>query len=466
MKRTVIRNGSVITVDQKIGNLPRGDILIVGDKVVEIRPEIDAEVDETIDASGMIVMPGLVNAHLHTWQTGLRSIGGGWSGSDYHRLMHANMATLFRPEDNYLATLMGALEQLNGGVTTLFDWCHNITTLEHAERSVDALEESGIRAVFGHGTAKPGAVFSQGTAQAIGDDVPFSHKPHPRERVEALRRGRFASDDRLVTLAMAILGPQFSTSEVTLHDFRLAKEFGLLSSSHAARRPEDWMSPNGFRIAADAGLLNETHNVVHGNYLGDDELKLIVDSGASVTVTSMIELHVHPRDPVTGRLRRLGALPSLGIDSVPAANSDMFNEMRFAMLFQRAVEHRANHLAGNPPLAKLPVASRDVLEWATVGGARALRMERSIGSLAPGKKADIILINGRALNVSPIHDPIHSVVQQANAFNVDTVLVDGVVRKRGGRLLFDEGVLRTRQADLEASARRIVEESGYQPIAA
>ena len=466
MSRILIHNGNIITVDPNIGDFPAGDILIVDDKIAEVRPGIRADVDETIDATGMIVMPGLVNAHLHTWQTGLRSIGAGWSGSDYHRVMHANMGTLFRPEDNYLATLIGAIEQLSGGVTTLFDWCHNITTLEHAERSVDALEESGLRAVFGHGTAKPGAVFSEGTAKSADDEVPFTHKPHPRGRLEALRKGRFASDDRLVTLAMAILGPQFSTPEVTMHDFRLAKELGLLSSSHAARRPTDWMSPSGFYNTAEIGALDETHNVVHGNYLSDDELKLIVDCGASVTVTSMIELHVHPLDPVTGRLRKLGALPSLGVDSIPAANSDMFNEMRFAMLFQRAMEHRDNYRSGGAPLVQLPVKSREALEWATIGGARALRMEHLVGSLTPGKKADIILLDAGALNLFPVHDPVHSVVQQACAFNVDTVFVNGKLKKRAGTLLLDPTTLRKRQIELQESARRIVRESRYRAVAA
>ncbi len=457
MTRTLIRNGRIVTVDPAIGDFIMGDILIVDDKIAEVRPEIRADVDETIDAAGMIVMPGLVNAHLHTWQTGLRSIGAGWTGPDYHRHMHANMATRFKPDDNYIATLVGGLEQLSGGVTTLFDWCHNITTLEHAERSVDGLEESGLRAVFGHGTAKP----------ATGEgNIPFTHQPHPRERLEALRKGRFASDDRLVTLAAAILGPQFSTPEVTIHDFRMAKDLGLLSSSHAARRPQDRISPRGYFIPAEIGALDRTHNVVHGNYLSDEELKIVVESGASMTITSMIELHVHPADPVTGRMRQLGALPSLGVDSIPAANSDMFNEMRFAMLFQRALEHRANYQTGGPPLAKLPVGSREVLEWATIGGARALRMEHLIGSLTPGKKADIILINTRALNLFPVHDPVHSAIQQACAFNVDTVFVDGVVRKRAGVLLFDEATLRKRQLDLEASALRIIKESGYQPVAA
>lgn len=455
MSKVLIKNGCVITMDAVIGDFPVGDVLIVNDRIAEVRPGIVANADEVIDATGKIVMPGLVNAHLHTWQTGLRSIGGGWSGPDYHRLMHGNMGTRFLPDDNYLGTLLGALEQLNGGVTTLFDWCHDITSIDYAHRSVDALEESGIRAVFGHGSAKP---------MAADGDLPFTHKPHPRERLEELRRGRFASDDRLVTLAAAILGPQFSTPEVTLHDFRMANELDLLSSSHAARRMADRVSPEGFHIPAREGLLNRKHNVVHGNYLDDEELKLIVDCGASVTVTSMIELHVHSADPVTGRLRALGAMPSIGVDSIPVANSDLLNEMRLAMLYQRSVEHRINARKGDGPLTKLPVPSRAALQWATVGGARALCMEDRIGSLTPGKKADVILFDTMALNMFPVHDPVHSIAQQANASNVDTVFVDGRIRKRNGKLLFDEGILERRRAELLSSVTRIKQQAGYEPV--
>ncbi len=457
MVRTLIRNGQVVTLDAAIGDFPSADILVIDDRIAEVRPGIEAEVDCVIDASDKIVLPGLVNAHLHTWQTGLRSIGAGWTGPDYHRNMHGNMATRYQPEDNYIGTLLGALEQLSGGVTTLFDWCHDITTLNHALRSVDALEESGIRAVFGHGSAKP---------RAAEGDVPFTHKPHPRSRLEELRRGRFTSDDRLVTLSAAILGPQFSTPEVTEHDFRMVRELDLRSSSHAARRLVDRVSPEGFYIPARLGLLDHKHNVVHGNYLDDDELKLIVDCGASVTVTATIELGVHTHDPVTGRLRKLGAMPSVGVDSIPAANSDLFNEMRLAMMYQRAIEHRDNLARKGDPLSQLPVRSREVLEWATIGGARALCLEDTIGSLSPGKKADIILIDGLALNIFPVHDPVHTVVQQASALNVDTVLVDGIVRKRGGKLLYDESILADKRALLLESAMRIRAEAGYQPVPA
>jgi len=451
MDRLLIRNGCVISMAPDIGNFRSADVLIQGNCIAAVAPDLEADAAEVIDARGMIVMPGLVNAHLHTWQTGLRAVAAHWTGPDYHRDMHGNLATRFLPEDNYIGNLVGALEQINAGVTTIFDWCHNITTLAHAERAVDGLEESGIRAVFGHGTAKP---------PHATDETPFTHRPHPRERIMALRNGRFTSNDRLVTLAMAILGPQFSTPDVTQHDFRLARELGLRSSSHAARRPSDWVSSEGYRVASDIGALGPDHNIVHGNYIDDEELQLILDCGASVTVTSLIELHVHPADPVAGRMRAAGAMPSLGVDSIPAANSDMFNEMRAIYLFMNAAAHRVNYREGKPPLAALPVGPRDILTWATIGGARALGLESMIGSLTPGKKADVICLRATDLNLAPVHDPVLSVVQQANGANVDTVIINGHVRKRNGRLLYPPDRLASKSAQLAASAARIIEEAG------
>ena len=452
MKKILIRGGRVVTVDPALGDFEDCDILVIGDRIAEVRPNIAVQADEVIDARDKIVIPGLVNAHLHTWQTGLRSIGSGWTGPDYHRIMHGNLGTRFLPDDNYVGTLLGALEQLSGGVTTIFDWCHDIVSIDYADRSIDALEEAGIRAVFGHGSAKPN----------VGPgERPFTHIPHPRERVEMLRNGRLSSDDHLITLAVAILGPQFSIPEVVEQDFRMVRDLGLLSSSHAARRPGDWVSPEGYHIPERLGLLDQRHNVVHANYIEDEELKLIVDCGASVTVTANIELHVHPMDPVSGRLLALGAMPSLGIDSVPLANSDFFNEMRLAMLYQRALDQRVAYRNGKPPLDRLPVPPKQVIEWATIGGARALCMEDRIGSLTPGKQADIVLIDGLALNMFPVHEPTFSIVQQANAANVDTVLVGGIVRKRGGKLVYADDLLARRRDELLLSVSRIIADSGY-----
>lgn len=451
MKRVLIKCGWLVTLDDTIGDVRNGELLLSGGRIEAVGRNLGATADETIDAGDKIVMPGLVNAHMHTWETGLRGIGCEWMTPDYMRYVHGNLATLYKPDDNYVGNLVGALSQIDAGVTTLVDWCHNITTIEHAERAVDGLKDSGIRAVFAHGTAKP---------PTKPGDKPFTDVPHPRERIEALRKGRLAGDDGLVTLAMAILGPDYSVWEVVEQDIRLAREFGLVSSSHT-RKKEDSTTPDGYARMAKAGLLGPDHNLVHGTSYDDEDLKVVIDSGASLTSTVLTELHHHIGDTMVARVRAAGGMPSLGIDVELFNSGQMFREMQAALLFARGKEIRNNALRGNSPYKTMPVASREALVWATIGGARAFRMEDRIGSLAPGKKADIVMLRASDLNLFPVHDPIFSIVELAGAGNVDTVIIDGVVRKRDGKLLFPEDVLRRRLAELSASAERIMREGGF-----
>ena len=154
-RRTLVTCGWLVTLDDAIGDHREGELLYEGDTILAAGKALGATADEVIDASDKIVMPGLVNAHMHTWETALRGIGAEWMTADYMRLIHLNLATRYTPQDDYLANLVGALGQIDAGTTTLVDWCHNITTLEHAERAIDGLRDSGIRAVFAHGTAKP-----------------------------------------------------------------------------------------------------------------------------------------------------------------------------------------------------------------------------------------------------------------------------------------------------------------------
>lgn len=452
MKRVLIRCGWLVTLDPAIGDFKGGELLLAGNRIEAVGRELNATADEVIDGTDKIVMPGLVNAHMHTWETNLRGIASEWMGADYFRNIHANLATRYTPEDNYLGNLMGALAQIDAGVTTLVDWCHNLTSLEMAERAIDGLVDSGIRAVFAHGTAKPPA--QQGA-------IPFTHVPHPRERLEALRKGRLASDDGRVTLAMAILGPDWGAWEVVEHDVRLAREFGLVSSSHTRRR-EDSVVPDGYARMAKAGLLGPDHNLVHGTSYDHRDIAVVIDSGASLTSTVLVELHHHVGDPQVAALRAAGGSPSLGIDVEPFCSGQMFREMQAALLFARAREVRHNALRGNSAFKEIPVRTREALEWATTGGAKAFLMDNKIGTLSPGKKADVVMLRANDVNMAPVYDPIYSIVEIAGAGNVDTVIIDGIVRKENGRLTFPADLLAQRRDQLAESGRRVLREGGYE----
>jgi cytosine/adenosine deaminase-related metal-dependent hydrolase len=451
MKRTLIKCGWLVTLDDAIGDFEGGELLYSGNRIEAVGKSLSATADETIDATDKIVMPGLVNAHIHLWQTALRGIGSEWMSPTYFRNMHANLATYYQPEDNYIANLMGALAQIDGGTTTVVDWCHNVTSIEFAERAVDGLVDSGIRSVFAHGTAKP-----------IGKEtgIPFTQVPHPRDRIESLRKGRLSSDDARVTLAMAILGPDWGTWEVVEHDIRLAREFGLVSSSHT-RRQEDCVTPSGYARMAKAGLLDSSHNLVHGTSYNENELRVVLDSGATLTSTALVELHHHVGDTMVARVRAAGGMPSLGIDSEIFCTGHMLREMQAALLFVRGKVIRNNALLGNSQFPMMPVRSREALLWATVGGAQAFRMENQIGTLTPGKKADIVMLRAHDVNLRPVYDPIYSIIEMSTPGNVDTVIVDGVVRKKDGQLTISASTLRQRVDELARSGTRLIRESGF-----
>jgi cytosine/adenosine deaminase-related metal-dependent hydrolase len=246
--RTLIKGATIITMDAQ-GDLPQGDILVTGDKLTDIAPVIHADDAQIVDASGFIIIPGLVNAHMHTWQTALRGLAANWTLLEYFKNMHAGLATVFEPADMHIATLVGALNQLNCGTTTLADWCHNNPTPEHNDAAISGLLESGIRAAFFHGTAKPDPKPGQ---------TPFWEVPHPRAEIERLLKAHQGRP--LLSVEAAVLGPHYSTFEVAMHDFAMAKELGLIASLHqgggAARTPDGWE-----KLEA-AGLLGEHINIV------------------------------------------------------------------------------------------------------------------------------------------------------------------------------------------------------------
>jgi len=312
MARTLIRSATILTMDDRLGDIAVGDLLVDGDRVAAIGRDIAAADADVIDGRGKIVIPGLINAHMHTWQTALRGYASNWTLLEYFRRMHAGLATVFQPEDIYIATLVGALNQINHGVTTLVDWCHNNPTPAYTDAAVRALFESGIRAAFFHGSPKPDPKPGQ---------PHFSEVPHPRQEVERLLAGPFTDRNGRVTLGLAILGPHYSTLEVAQHDFRMAREFGLVASMHQGGGPAK--TPGGWERLIEQDLVGRGINIVHGNNLSDELLRRLVDLGASFSITPENEMIQGHGWPITGRLLRLGARPSVGVDLESVLSGDV-----------------------------------------------------------------------------------------------------------------------------------------------
>ena len=420
-KRTLIRGATVITMDRQ-GDLPQADILVTGDTLTAIAPSLSVDDAQVVDASGCIVIPGLINAHMHTWQTALRGVAANWTLLQYFQNMHAGLATAFTPDDLHIATLVGALNQLNCGTTTLVDWCHNNPTPAHNDAAVTALLESGIRAAFFHGTPKPDPKPGQ---------TPFWEVPHPRAEVERLMKAH--QGQPLLSVHAAVLGPHYSTLDVAIHDFRMAQELGIIASLHQGGGPA--RTPDGWERLEEQGLLGPNVNIVHGHALTDEQLRRFCDLGMSFSAAAESEMSQGHGHPLTGRLRALGRAPSLGVDLESVMSGDMISQARIALGIQRSLDnvaYRAEH-GSIPPTST--VSTREALGWITVEGARMLGMQDRIGSLAAGKQADLVVIRADALNMQPVHDPVSAVVFQASLANIDSVMVAGEWVKREGRLL-------------------------------
>jgi cytosine/adenosine deaminase-related metal-dependent hydrolase len=418
---TLIRGACVITMDRQ-GDLPSADILIEGDTITEIAPALPSAGHTVIEAGDCIVIPGLVNAHMHTWQTALRGIAADWTLLNYFAKMHAGLALAFDPKDLYIATLVGALNQLNCGTTTLVDWCHNNRTAEHNDAAIAALLRSGIRATFLHGTPKP---------DAKPGETPFWEKAHPRAELERLIR-QFGTEP-LLGIGAAVLGPHYSTMEVSLHDFKMARDLGVIASLHqgggAAR------TPGGWERLEQEGLLGPHINIVHGHALTGAQLERFCQLGMSFSVAPENEMTQGHGHPITGRLRDLGRAPSLGVDLESVVSGDMLTQARIALGMQRSLDNVAfREVHGSIP-ATSTVTTREALSWITLEGARMLGAEDRIGSLAKGKQADLVLIRRTDLNMQPLHDAVSSVVMQASLANIDSVMVAGVWKKRAGKLV-------------------------------
>jgi cytosine/adenosine deaminase-related metal-dependent hydrolase len=412
----------VLSIDPAIGELPRGDVLIEDERIAAVAPHLDASDCETIDATGTIVAPGFVDTHRHTWQAPWRNIASDWSLFHYLWGMHTGLSKYYRPQDTYAGNLLGTLEALDSGITTLLDWSHNLATPEHADAAIQGLRDSGSRAVFAHG----------GGAAQWGS-VPGNTVDHP-EDARRIREQYFSSDDGLVTMALAIRGPQFTTEEVALHDWALANDLDLRITVHVGdgalgkTRPIDWLRRNG--------LLNDRTTYVHCCSLGDDELAMISDSGGTASVAADVEMQMGHGWPATGRLLAAGVRPSLSIDVCTSTGGHMFGLMRTAIGTQRALDNAANEAAGGIlGAAPVELTCRDMLEFATIEGARAVGMAERIGSLTPGKQADVILVRADSLGMAPLNNAAGALVYNAHPGLVDTVIVAGRPVKRAGVLL-------------------------------
>jgi 5-methylthioadenosine/S-adenosylhomocysteine deaminase len=415
-QRLLIRNGFVVSMDPDVGDVPHADVLVEDGKIVDIGRDLGISDAEQVDATGMIVMPGFVDTHRHTWQTPVRGVLPSCTLDHYFAVMLGQVGGYYRPEDVHIGDYAGALEALNAGVTTLLDWSHINNTPDHADAAIQGLKDAGIRAVYAHGMPTGGEWWS------------FSELNHP-EDIRRIRDTYFSSDDGLITLALAARQPGNVNFDVAKHDWALARELGILISVHVGMRLHN-LHYNPVKDMHDLDLMGPDVCYIHMTDLSDQELDWIAETSGRASVAPYVEMLMGHGPPPTGKLLARGVRPSLSVDVVSSVPGEMFTQIRTALAYDRILQ-----FTDTPDEAFAPTLThRDVLEFATIDGARAIGLDERTGSLAPGKQADIVLLKTNAINTAPMLDPIGTIVVFSDTSNVDSVFVAGHAVKRGGEL--------------------------------
>jgi cytosine/adenosine deaminase-related metal-dependent hydrolase len=433
-KRTLLKGGTVLSLDPNVGNHHQADVLIEGSKIAQVGVGLEAANAEVVDASNTVVMPGFVDSHRHLWEGILRNIGVDIpleGDISYLAFILNTLAPAYRPEDAYIGDLISCYGMLDAGITTVLDWSHIQATPEHTDAVVKALQDSGMRAVFAYGN-------------------PWWKYPEPDQdawfRKAAARY--FSSKDQLLTLGYASPGPEFLPEGLAEAHWRMAREVDAHITAHVGVGSFGRFDKVG--EMARAGLLGPDTTYIHCTTLNDDEVQAIVDTGGTVSLALPVEMMMGHGMPPTQRFLDRGLAPSLSVDVETNVPNDMFTQMRSVIGLQHALANEE----GKPA-----ITMRDVLWYATMEGARANGLEDKVGSLTVGKAADLIMLRTDKINVVPINDPVAAVVAGMDTSNVDSVFIAGRAMKRGGKLLHVDWPA-LRRLVLE-SRDYVVEKSGF-----
>jgi cytosine/adenosine deaminase-related metal-dependent hydrolase len=434
-RRILIKDGIVLSLDDAVGNFAQGDVLIENGRITDVAANIDATDAVVVDAAGRIVMPGFVDTHHHQFETALRSQlanailindGRPMNAANYYETMLQTFSVVYRPEDVYISELYGGIAQLDAGVTTVMDVSQIHHSPAHSDAAIAGLRDAGRRSVFGY-------FEGWGDASKYPDDA------------ARIRKQYFSSDDQLLTMVMGgeIYLPGYENA------WRIGRELGLPIAAHIVGT--FGMAPV-FDELAKSGKFGADNIFIHMTGMSDMAWQTAADQGVHVSLSVPIEMHMRHGTPPVQKALDLGMSMSLSTDVECTLTADFFTQMRSLITLQRMhVNEKA--LAGEdyPDL----LSAAQAIHTATMGGARGLKLDSKIGSLTPGKQADLILLDANAINVAPLNNAPGAVVTLMERSNVDTVFVAGQVKKWRGELLgFDLNRLRS---ELEASRDYLLE---------
>lgn len=417
MGRTLIADALVLTMDDGLGTLPRADVLIEGQRIAAVGPDLPRPSDvEVVDGRDRIVMPGFVDTHRHMWAAMLRGCACyGDLGTYFHDVVFTYGAN-FTPDDTYASVRFGLAEAVDSGITTMHAWEHNIQTPAHADAALQALSESGMRGRFSYGPSsdpEAGSSFAKGSETIDLDDV------------LRLRRERFATDDGLLHLGIACRGVDYSQPEIWQREFAFAREHGLPITTHTMMTAHDVERVRAISVYEEHEALGSDVLLVHAIHTNEAERAYLARTSTPVSLSILSELRTGMGIPPIVEMMQAGVPLCLSVDTMAASdNSDYFAVLRATLLVPRGQHGDATVYQPD-----------QVLRHGTIDGARALGIGELTGSLTPGKRADVIVLRATDLNLAPINVADGQVVLAAQPRNVEHVWIDGVQRKRDGELV-------------------------------
>jgi 5-methylthioadenosine/S-adenosylhomocysteine deaminase len=431
-RRRLIKGGYVLSMDERLGDIANGDVLVDNDKIVQVGRNLRPHGADVIDARDMIVMPGMIDNHRHAWEGIVRGAAAGFTFGQYFQRILLVVGARATPRDMYLGTLLSSYEAINAGVTTLFDWDNAAKTRQHAMAGVEALRDSNIRGIYGYGPP---------SSNVSG--------PHPVSQEDIDAVAAYIRRFPMLSMAIGTNSPELrlGTEDRFALDISRARALGVPIMMHCGF--SGVAGPSIVQQLHDQGILGGDMTFLHANLLSVQDFALIAQAGGHVSSSPPVELQMGFGVPPLGKILEGGAKPTISVDIPTANSSDMFDQMRILLQTERNEQFRTV----TPRPTALSLHARDMLSYITTNAAVSVMQGDKIGSLTPGKQADVVLVKSDN-PATFLATPAELLVHYASPNDVDTVLVAGKMLKRSGKLV---GVDLDRiKHEAEAANRRLL----------
>jgi 5-methylthioadenosine/S-adenosylhomocysteine deaminase len=429
----LVQGGSVVSMDPEIGTLGRADVHVRDGRIVAVGAGLHAPGAEVVDASHMIVMPGLIDSHFHMWSTVGRNFVS--EGFEYFPAKWATSA-VYQPEDFYRSVTLGLVECVAAGITTVHNWSHNTRSPAHADAELAAHRDGLVRARYAYGHR-----------DLLPEDEPLDFTDIDRVRGQWF--GPRSPFDGLVHLGVNLRGPDLGTMAVFDQEMAEAAARGLPVAIHTVQGGSTAVRAPDLEAK---GYLGPNFLLCHFLAATEADRQAMARTGTPLSFAVHSELRLgEAGDPRAALLRMVaaGVCVTLSIDAASLAPVNLFEAMHVAW-------NMGIPWQGTDTKDLEPLSFRRCIEMATINGARALGLGAVTGSLTPGKRADLIMLDTRGLNIAPVVDLESTIVRSATPANIDTVMVDGRILKRHRELVaFDVArvVQEAEQSSREVRAR-------------